>query len=91
MTGENTNCMHAQTVVKRPIISAAFAVSPWRKPITSRGSTGTMMPRASMSRSTVMKMKLRAAGRPGRSICLGLLRAAIRSHFFARRSSGEPC
>ena len=53
-----------EAAIALPIIGvtgAALAVSPPRKNTTSPGSTGTMMPSASMSSSTVMKMKTKAA------------------------------
>ncbi len=62
-TGEITNCISAQAVPNSLKISAARALSPERKPTTSRGQTGMMMPSASMSSMTVMKMKTSAAGR----------------------------
>jgi hypothetical protein len=43
---------------------AALAVLPPLKAMISLGSTGTMMPSASMSSRTVMKMKMKA-GRDG--------------------------
>src|SRR5678809_1559584 len=49
-------------------MAAALAVSPCRKNSTSPGSTGTMMPSASMSSSTVIKMKTKAARELNRSI-----------------------
>ena len=66
-TGEKKNCMAAKTVPKRPSMRAAELVSPWRKPAMRRGRTGAIMPRASMSRVTVRKMKVAAArrGLPG--------------------------
>src|ERR1700678_4486137 len=62
--GEKKNFMAATTVPKRPSILAALEVSPWRKPSMRRGRTGAIMPRASMSRVTVRKMKVAAARRP---------------------------
>src|SRR5262249_50873143 len=62
-TGENINCISAQTVPNSPKISAASAVSPPRKPSTSFGSTGMMIPNARTSTTTVMKMKTSAAPR----------------------------
>jgi hypothetical protein len=48
-------------VPNSPRISAERGASPPRKSTTSRGSTGMMMPSASMSSSTVMKMNPNAA------------------------------
>ncbi len=62
-TGEKINCISAQTVPNSPKISAARAVSPPRKPSTSFGSTGMMIPNARTSTTTVMKMKTSAAAR----------------------------
>jgi hypothetical protein len=64
MMGEKKNCMAAKTVPKRPSIFAAEEVSPWRKPSMRRGRTGAIMPKASMSRVMVKKMKVAAARRP---------------------------
>jgi hypothetical protein len=61
--GEKKNCISAQTVPKMPKISAARAVSPPRKRSTSFGSTGMIMPSASMSSAMVTKMKASAARR----------------------------
>jgi hypothetical protein len=51
----------AHIVPKRPIISAARTVLPPSNCSISFGSTGMIMPSASMSRSTVMKMNATAA------------------------------
>jgi hypothetical protein len=64
-TGEATNCISAQAVPNRPMKSAPRTVSPPTKSTTSFGSTGMMIPIASMSSSTVMKMKMKAARRTG--------------------------
>src|SRR5439155_2554999 len=61
--GEKTNCINAHAVPKTPKISAPRALSPERSPTTSLGQTGMMMPSASMSSRTVMKMKTSAAWR----------------------------
>ena len=53
---------------------AARAVSPPRKLTTSGASTGTIIPSASMSSITVMKMKTSAAGR-GRARMAGAVMA----------------
>src|ERR1035437_2729170 len=65
MIGEQKNCISAHTVANTPNISAARAVSPCRKSCTRRGSTGMMIPIASTSSTTVMKMKVMAAWRAG--------------------------
>src|SRR5262249_4312438 len=57
--------MPEYTVPKRPTIAAATAASPPSNCSTSLGSTGAMMPRASMSSATVTKMKASAALRTG--------------------------
>src|SRR3984957_12525180 len=62
--GEKKNWQTAKTVPNRPSILAAEDVLPWRKPSMRRGRTGAIMPRASMSRVTVKKMKVAAARRP---------------------------
>ncbi len=51
-TGEKKNCMAANTIPKMPIISAVRAVE-LPKPPMRLGSTGAIMPSASMSRPTV--------------------------------------
>src|SRR5947209_9965322 len=61
--GEKKNCMSAQVVTNKPMYFEARAMSPCRKSEMSRGSTGAMMPKASMSSRTVTKMKPRAARR----------------------------
>ena len=66
-TGEKMNCMSAQAVPKTPYICAARAALPPTKSCTSKGSTGMIMPKASMSMSTVTKMKATAALRRGRA------------------------
>src|SRR6202022_1411604 len=53
----------AQGVTNKPMYFEARAKSPCRKSEMSRGSTGAMMPKASMSSRTVTKMKPRAARR----------------------------
>src|SRR5581483_2901546 len=62
-TGEKRNCIAAHTVPKSPKVRAARAVSPPSIVSTSFGRTGTIIPSASMSRTTVMKMKTSAARR----------------------------
>lgn len=64
-TGEQRNCISAQTVPNTPNISAARAVSLPRNPATSLGSTGTIMPSARTSSTTVTKMKTSALRRGG--------------------------
>src|SRR5580704_3930221 len=61
--GEQKNCISAQAVAKMPMICAACAKSLPTKPAISFGSTGPIMPKVSMSMSTVTKMKVGAAGR----------------------------
>ena len=56
-TGENRNCMSAQTEPNQPYTSAASAWLPSTKSITRRGRIGTIMPSASMSSSTVTRNK----------------------------------
>src|ERR1051326_2385096 len=63
--GEHRNCMTARALATGPYPWAAAAVSPLRKVTTSFGSTGTMVPSASMSSSTVAKMNAKAARRGG--------------------------
>src|ERR1051326_3690033 len=60
-TGENRNCISAQTVANSPTNSEARAVSPARKLSISFGKTGITMPSASMSSSTVTKTNAKAA------------------------------
>ena len=60
-TGENTNCISAQAVPKKPKISAARGVSPPSMLSISLGSTGMTMPSAMTSSSTMAKMKASAA------------------------------
>ena len=65
-TGAKKNCMAAHTVPKRNNADAVRLSSPPMKSTMSRGSTGTMIPRARTSSMTVMKMKTSAAERrPG--------------------------
>ncbi len=61
--GENRNWPSAQTVPNRPTISAARTVSLSRNERIRRGSTGMIMPSASMSSITVTKTKATAARR----------------------------
>ena len=65
MIGEQKNCISAHTVANTPNISAARAVSPCRKSWMRRGRIGMMIPIASTSRTTVMKMNAMAAWRRG--------------------------
>src|SRR5205823_4345076 len=64
-TGANTNCIAAHTVPNRPSAPAALASLPPSSWMTSLGNTGAMMPRASMSKSTVPKMNQKVARRTG--------------------------
>src|ERR1700730_3661416 len=59
------NCISAHAVPNKPYISAARAALPPTKFCTSMGSTGMIMPNASMSMSTVTNMKVNAALRRG--------------------------
>jgi len=59
--GDTTNCNSAQTVANIPPMMAALANLLPSKFRMSFGKTGTMMPNASMSSSTVMKTKVSAA------------------------------
>ena len=63
--GEAKNCISAHTVPNSPVhLGPACAVSAaLAKLTTSRGSTGMMIPNASMSSATVMKMKRTVARR----------------------------
>src|SRR5277367_4603834 len=63
--GEKMSCISAQAVPKAPYISAPRAALPPAKFCTSIGKTGIIMPKASMSMSTVTKMKANAALRGG--------------------------
>lgn len=60
-TGEKKNCIAANTPPNTPRNPAPDAVSPPRNSTISRGSTGMMIPSASMSMATVMKMNAKAA------------------------------
>ena len=53
--------MNANAVPKIPNTPAALAVSPPSSVTMSCGSTGMITPNATMSSSTVMKMKMNAA------------------------------
>ena len=61
ITGEQKNCINAQTVPKSPYISAERTVSPPKKLLIRFGKTGMTIPIASMSRTTVTKTKVKAA------------------------------
>ena len=61
MMGEKINCITAHTVPKSPSICAVFTGSPFKKSSMSLGSTGIIIPSASMSRTTVTKTKTREA------------------------------
>src|SRR5205823_7989708 len=62
-TGENTNCIKAKTTAKRALHVAASVIRPPRKSRISFGKTGIIKPIARMSRVTVTRMKMTAAGR----------------------------
>ena len=64
-TGDAKNWIAAHTVPNTAIVVAARAVSPPRKASTSFGSTGMIIPSASMSSSTVIRMNTTAARRTG--------------------------
>src|ERR1700735_2902945 len=78
-TGEKRNCIAAHTVANSPTYSAARAVLPCMKSSISFGSTGTIMPSASISRTTVMKMNARAARRGFSFIATLPVRRLLRS------------
>src|SRR5438128_8332406 len=61
--GEKTNCISAKTTAKRAVHFAASVISPPRKSRISFGKTGMIKPIARMSRVTVTRMKMTAAGR----------------------------
>ena len=62
-SGEKPNCITAHTVPKMPNISAPLAVLPPMKLVISCGSTGAIIPIASMSSAMVTKMNVAAARR----------------------------
>src|SRR5437762_12395677 len=61
--GEKTNCISAKTTANRALHFAASVTSPPRKSRISFGKTGMIKPIARMSRVTVTRMKIIAAGR----------------------------
>src|SRR6058998_1556163 len=61
--GEKTNCISAKTTANRALHFAASVISPPRKSRISFGKTGMIKPIARMSRVTVTRMKITAAGR----------------------------
>src|SRR5438034_10518753 len=61
--GEQTNCMSAKTTANRAVHFAASVIWPPRKSRISLGKTGMIKPIARMSRVTVTRMKMTAAGR----------------------------
>ncbi len=63
MIGEATNCISAHNATNRPLITPARAFEPANCSI-SDGSTGMMMPIATMSSTAVTKMNAMAASRP---------------------------
>src|SRR5436190_6112026 len=61
--GEKKNCISAKTTANRALHFAASVIWPPRKSRISLGSTGMIKPIARMSRVTVTRMKMTAAGR----------------------------
>src|ERR1044072_8748134 len=61
--GEKKNCISAKTTANRALHFAASVNSPPRKSKISLGSTGIIKPIARMSRVTVTRIKMTAAGR----------------------------
>src|ERR1700675_1948292 len=61
--GEKKNCISAKTTANRALHFAASVISPPRKSRISFGKTGMIKPIARMSRVTVTRMKIIAAGR----------------------------
>src|SRR5438094_9680334 len=61
--GEKTNCISAKTTANRALHFAASVISPPRKSRISFGKTGIMRPIARISRVTVTRIKMTAAGR----------------------------
>src|SRR5436853_5967084 len=61
--GEKTNCISANTTANRALHFAASVISPPRKSRISFGKTGMINPIARMSRVTVTRIKMTAAGR----------------------------
>src|SRR5688572_14883111 len=78
------NCISAKTVANPPYMVAARALSPPSNASTSFGRTGTMIPSASMSSATVMKMKASVALRTGAGY------SARRRRIASERSVAEP-
>jgi hypothetical protein len=62
-TGAAKNCIAAHDVPNQPTVRAESAMSPRRNVLINSGSTGMIIPSASMSSMTVMKMKATAARR----------------------------
>src|SRR6201982_4210752 len=61
--GEKKNCTSAKTTANRALHFAASVISPPRKSKINFGRTGMIKPIARMSRVTVTRMKMTAAGR----------------------------
>jgi hypothetical protein len=61
--GEKKNCINANTTANRALHFAASVIWPPRKSRISLGKTGMIKPIARMSRVTVTRMKMTAAGR----------------------------
>jgi hypothetical protein len=61
--GEKKNCISAKTTANRALHFAASVISPPRKSRINFGRTGMIKPIARMSRVTVTRMKIIAAGR----------------------------
>src|SRR3989449_8499936 len=61
--GEKKNCISAKTTAHRALHFAASVISPPRKSRISFGKTGMIKPIARMSRVTVTRIKMTAAGR----------------------------
>jgi hypothetical protein len=61
--GEKKNCISAKTTAKRALHLAASVISPPRKSRISLGKTGIIKPIARMSRVTVTRINMTAAGR----------------------------
>src|SRR4029450_13545621 len=61
--GEKKNCISAKTTAKRALHLAASVISPPRKSRNRLGKTGIIKPIARMSRVTVTRINMTAAGR----------------------------
>src|ERR1700676_5497313 len=60
-TGEKRNCIVAQAKAKYPMSTEARATLPPSNPLMRSGRTGAMMPMATRSSVTVMRMKMTGA------------------------------